>query len=178
MGGLETKVAHGISQLLMKLGTRAAKAIQSFADNEDMPFEGTKFGSSLECAMFLGVQLKVCVANISGTELQSIQFSKECDNPNIAEGCNRGLHTILWQESMMATSNKMGFASAISLVIKDYMAGYYGMTGWMIVILLGILISVTNNVAAKNVAPPRSILPKMIATSKIHHLTQSEQSNS
>ena len=38
--------------------------------------------------------------------------------------------------------------------------------------------SITNNVAAKTVAPPRSMLPKMIATSKIHHLTQSELSNS
>ena len=38
--------------------------------------------------------------------------------------------------------------------------------------------SVTNNVAAKTIALPRSMLPKMIVTSKLHHLTQSELSNS
>ena len=38
--------------------------------------------------------------------------------------------------------------------------------------------SFTNNVAAKTVAPQRSMLPKMIATSKIRHLAQSELSNS
>ena len=45
---------------------------QGLVDNEDTLLKGTKFGSSLECTTFFGVQLKVGIVNICGIEFQSI----------------------------------------------------------------------------------------------------------
>ena len=79
----------------------------------------TEFGAGNNVDLLFGIRFKICIANVSGFDLETIEFGEEHAESQRSECDDSRIDTVLGRSSHMAPSNESRFSSKVMLHVEN-----------------------------------------------------------